>query len=402
MPIFRYQAKDKNAKDIKGYIEAKDQKQAKTILKEKGLFCYSVAEKTSDPVNAIFKKYFLKPNLSDLVAFTRQLATMVNAGLPLTESLSILNTQSSNRLSDIAGEVLRDVKGGASLADAMEKHPKIFSPVYVGLIRAGESAGVLDNIMLRLADNLENQKEFNAKITGAMIYPVIILVGMGAVMVLMVIFVIPKLTSLYSEFDAELPMATKILMSIANISSSFWWIFIIIIAGLVYLFKMINSTRPGKKRIDSFKFKIPIIGNLLKQIIFTEFSRTLGLLVGVGVSIINALEITAKVNDNIVVQDAIAQVNKQVEKGISLASATLQSDVFPQILSQMLAVGEETGKMDEVLLKVSKYFQSESEQALKTLTTAIEPIIMVVLGIGVAFLLIAVIMPIYTLTSSFK
>lgn len=402
MPIFRYQAKDKNAKDIKGYIEAKDQKQAKTILKEKGLFCYSVAEKTSDPVNAIFKKYFQKPNLSDLVAFTRQLATMINAGLPLTESLSILTTQSSNRLADTAGEILRDVKGGANLADAMEKHPKIFTPVYVGLIRAGESAGVLDNIMLRLADNLETQKEFNAKITGAMIYPIIILVGMGAVMILMVIFVIPKLTSLYSEFDAELPMATKILMSIANIASSFWWIFIIIFVGIGYLFKMINSTRQGKKRIDSIKFKIPIIGNLLKQIIFTEFSRTLGLLVGVGVSIINALEITAKVNDNIIVQDAIAQVNKQVEKGISLASATLQSDVFPQILSQMLAVGEETGKMDEVLLKVSKYFQSESEQALKALTTAIEPIIMVVLGVGVAFLLIAVIMPIYTLTSSFK
>lgn len=402
MPTFFYKVKDKNGKDIKGTLDAKDKKQALQIIREKGLFCYDINEKNNSEILFYIKKFLSKSSLSDVSNFTRQLATMIGAGLPLTQALTILSTQTTNKLADITKSLLVDIKGGAGLSDAMEKFPKIFSPVYIGLVRAGEAAGVLNNILLRLADNLETQREFRAKIKGAMIYPIIILIGMGGVAIAMMILVIPKMMAMFSDFGGKLPPATQALMNISGFFSAFWWMFALIFIAAGYGYKTYYATKPGRRVIDRLKFKIPIVGKLTQQVVLTEFCRTLGLLVGVGVSIVDALEITSKVTDNFVVEESILEINQQVVKGFSLASATNQIEVFPQILSQMLAVGEATGKLDEVLLKISKYFQSESEEALKTLTTAIEPLIMFILGIGVLFLVIAVIMPIYSLTNQFQ
>jgi len=235
-----------------------------------------------------------------------------------------------------------------------------------------------------------------------MIYPIVIVTGMILVATIMMIFVIPKLLSLYQEFDAQLPAATKALISISNLSVRFWWVVLLGLVGLAYAYKMFNSKKSGKRKIDEFKFKIPVAGKLINQTTLAEFTRTLGLLIGAGVPITEALEISAKTANNLVIEEGIEIANKQVEKGLPLSSAIAKNEFFPPIVSQMLSVGEETGKLDEVLLKVSKYFQSESEESLKGLTTAIEPLIMIVLGVGVGFLIIAIILPIYNLTSQIK
>jgi type IV pilus assembly protein PilC len=401
MPTFLYKAKDSQGKDVKGTVEAQDRKQALTILKEKRYYPHSLQEQTESFLVALYKRLFKGISLAQTSTFTRQLSTMINAGLPLTEALTILKSQEESQLTIAVSAILRDVEGGSNLADALEKHPKIFSPVYVALVRAGESAGVLDNILARLADNLESQREFQAKIKGALLYPIIIIIGMGLVILMMMIFVIPKLTSLYTEFNAQLPQATLILISLSKFMVSFWWLLIFLFIGLAYLYKAINANKEGKRKLDEIKFRIPIFGQLQIQVALAELTRTLGLLVGAGISIVEALDISSKTADNVLIEEGVLDARQQVEKGFPLSTTLAENHFFPQILSQMLSVGEETGKVDEVLLKVSRYFQSESEESLKGLTTAIEPLIMILLGVGVGFLVIAIIMPIYNLTSQF-
>lgn len=402
MAVFFYKAKNAQGQEVRGTIEVGDQKQALTILREKNIFPFFIKEKTENILSYFLKRSIYRVTLADTATFTRQLATMINAGLPLTEALVLLKSQGKPALAEATDRILRDVEGGLSLADALENHPKIFSPVYVSLVRAGESAGVLDNILNRMADNLEAQREFQSKIKGAMIYPIVIVAGMLLVAVIMMIFVIPKLLALYQEFDADLPGATKALISISGLATKFWWVVLLALGGLIYGFRVYNSRPSGKKKIDELKFKIPVAGKLINQTTLAEFTRTLGLLIGAGVPITEALDISAKTANNLVIEEGIEIANKQVEKGLSLSSAIAKNEFFPPIVSQMLSVGEETGKLDEVLLKVSKYFQSESEESLKGLTTAIEPLIMIVLGVGVGFLIIAIILPIYNLTSQIK
>lgn len=402
MANFFYKAKTNLGKDTQGFVEATDQKQALAVLKEKGLVCYSLSIKDETVFTELGRKFFGKISFNDVVMFTRQLATMINAGLPLTDSLSILKSQGSAKLSEIVSQILRDVKEGSSLAESIKKYPAVFSQVYIALVRAGEAAGIIDNILNRLADNLENQREFNGKLKNAMIYPIIILLAMTGVIFGMMVFVIPKLTVLYDEFKADLPATTKGLIALSNFMSHFWWLILAVVFGGFYLYRILNMNKEFREKIDNFKFKIPIYGPLYKKIILTEFTRTLGLLVNAGVSIVEALKISSKTANNIVIEKAILDATSQVEKGFTLSSALAQKDVFPQIVPQMISVGEETGEMGEVLAKVSKFFQSESDESVKGLTTAIEPLIMIVLGVGVLFLILAIILPIYNLTSSIK
>lgn len=402
MPNFSYKAKDNSGKDVKGFVEANDKKQALVILKEKGLFCYSLYAKGENVFSLFSQKYLKKVSFTDVATFTRQLSTMINAGLPLTEALAVLKTQQSNTLSIIVSQILRDVKEGMSLAESMKKFPKIFSPVYVSLVGAGESAGILDNLLNRLADNLESQREFKAKLKNAMIYPIIILLAMVAVIFGMMVFVIPKLSSLYEEFGADLPQLTKGLISLSKFMSHFWWLILLAILGLSNIFRLLSLNKTTKRKLDKIKFKIPIYGKLFQKVMLAEFTRTLGLLINAGVSITEALKISSKTPNNIIMEESILYANEQVEKGFSLSSVLAKDPLYPPIVFQMVSVGEETGKMDEVLAKVAKFFQSESEEAIKGLTTALEPLIMIILGVGVLFLITAIIMPIYNLTSSFK
>jgi len=338
---------------------------------------------------------------NDVVNFTRQLATMITAGLPLTDALSILEIQSRPALVKVVGEVSREIEGGGNLADALGKHPQVFDKVYVSLIKAGESAGVLDRVLSRLADNLEKQRDFNNKVKGAMVYPIIIVIGMGIVGAIMIIFVLPKMLAVYQDFQAELPAPTKILLGFSNFITNFWYLALIIAVALIGGLTFVMRKPELRPYLDQFYFRLPVIGTLKKNIILTEFTRTLSLLISTGILIVEALNIVEHSMGNSIYEKTIKEAAVEVEKGIPLADTLARSGVFPPILPQMVSVGEETGKLDEVLSRVSSYFEQEADVAVKGLTTALEPLIMIVLGVGVGFLIIAVIMPIYNLTSKF-
>ena len=401
MKRFRYKAKDRAGKDYKGIVEANEIRSAIKVLREKGLIVYRLAEdKSFWPFGRLGLGKGVK--FGELVIFTRQLSTMVNAGLQLTEAMSLLKIQVSAKFGEVIGDLQTSVEGGSSLADAMGKHPEVFSKVYVSLIRSGEAGGVLDEVLLKLAENLENEQEFRAKVKGAMIYPVIVLSGMAVVMVIMMIFVIPKMTALYSDFGADLPTATKILIVISDITSRFWFLVILAGVGAVYLLRVVGSTREGKKRLHALRLRLPVVGNLSKMLILADFTRTTSLLVSAGVSIVESLNTVAEAMGNVLYEDAVKSASRQVEKGFPLAYSLAETELFPPIVTQMVSVGEETGKVGEVLGKLAKYFENESDHLVKNLTTAIEPLIVILLGLGVAFLLVAIILPIYNLTTQIK
>lgn len=401
MKRFKYKAKNEKGELVVGEVEASTPNHAVKLIHRQGLIVISITAK-SGLSSDILKRYTERITLGDITTFTRQFATMVNSGLPMTEALLILRSQSKGSMQKIVAQILADVEEGQSLSFSMSKHPQAFSKTYVALIKSGEMGGVMDEVLVRLADNMEKQQEFRGKVKGALIYPIIIIFGMVGVAFVMMVFVLPQITDLFTQFDTELPITTKILITVSDLMVRFWPFMILGFGALAYGFKLYKNTPEGKRKFDNFLFKIPLIGGLQKQIVLADLSRTLSLMVGSGVPIIESISISSEVVSNSIVSDALKDVNKMVEKGFPIAfSFSRHPEAFPFILSQMVAVGEETGKIDEVLEKISHVFEVESDQKLKALTAAVEPLILVVLGIGVAFLVISVIMPMYSLTSSF-
>jgi type IV pilus assembly protein PilC len=400
MPTFVYSARDIQGKKIKGKVEAKAKEVAANILRERKLFIVSLHE-SGDTGLAEIQNAFARVKSDDIVNFTRQLATMINAGLPLIQAFSVLENQSSPAMSKVIRSLQRDVEGGANLGVALGKQGKIFNKIYISLVQAGEAAGALDTILNRLADTLEKQKEFRSKTKGALIYPGIVMTAMGIVAVVMMIFVIPKMTEMYTDFGAELPAATQLLIDLSDFFSQQWYI----PAGFVFLFAFVfrswHRTKTGAYQFDRFLLRVPVYGNLRQKILVTEFARTLSLLISAGISLLEALDIVIGGIDNLVFRRAIEEARADVEKGQALSRSIEKSAVFPILLPQMIAVGEETGKMDDVLTKLATYYDRESEYAVKGLTTALEPLIMIVLGLGVGFLIVAIVLPIYNLTSQF-
>ena len=395
---FRFKAKSKEGLTRKGIVEAQSLASAANVLREQGLVIVELHElAASGSMFAMSNKV----KFEDIVNFTRQLSTMIGAGLPLTDALSILQVQASPILQSKISQILRNIEGGSTFANALEAHPDAFSKVYVALIRAGESAGVLDTILVRLADNLESEREFRSKTKGALIYPVIVLIGMTVVGIVMMVFVLPKLTSMYQDFNAELPAITKALINFSNFLNRFWYIMIVGIFGLLYGLRMWKKTKSGAVAIDQLTLKIPIYGKIRLMVMMAEFSRTLALLASAGVSLVESLGIVKDVVDSVILSQSLVVIAKDVEKGNPLATSLAKHPAFPMIISQMVAVGEQTGKLDEILNRVAVYFEVESEHAIKNLSTAMEPIIMILLGVGVGFLIVAIIVPIYNLTSAF-
>jgi type IV pilus assembly protein PilC len=401
MKRYYYKAKDASGKVITGEVEAQSEGEAAKLVRKKNVIPYYIRAVNDNPLSFL-KKFREKVSIAEIATFTRQLSTMINAGLPITDSLMILRSQTKGSMQKIVAQILVDVEGGTSLSLAFAKHRKVFSSTYIALLESGEAGGVMDQVLLRLADNLEKEQEFSGKVKGALIYPAVVIVGMFAVGLIMMIFVIPRLTSLYGEFNATLPMPTKILIGVSTFVVKFWPLFLALVGGGFYAFQAYRKTNAGKRKIDELMFKLPIVGPLQRQVMLTELTRTLSLMVGSGVSILDGINITAGVVGNTVISEALLDAAKQVEKGFPVAFAFAKHpDAFPYILTQMISVGEETGKMEEVLTKVSHIFEIESDQKVKALTSAIEPLVMVLLGIGVGFLVIAVILPIYNLTSQF-
>jgi len=401
MKRFSYKAKDKFGKLVTGEVEASSPVHAARLVRRKGLIVISISSRVSSPITLI-KRFRDRVSDTDIAAFTRQLSTMVNAGLPINEALLVLRSQSNPSMQKVVAQVLADIEAGESLSTALSRHPSVFNKTYVSLVKSGEVGGVMDEVLVRLADSLEKDMEFRGKVKGALVYPAIVVVGMIIVAFIMMIFVIPRLTSLYTEFNAEIPLATRILVSVSNFAIKFWPIFLFLVFLFLYFFRAYRNTKFGREKTDAFLLNLPIIGNLQQKVILTEFTRTLSLMVGAGVSILEALSVASEVVNNSVISSALKDTAKQIEKGFPVAYAFARHpNVFPFLLSQMIAVGEETGKMDEVLAKISHIYEVESNQMVKSLTATIEPVIMIILGLGVGFLVVAIILPIYNLTSQF-
>ncbi|MEK7581234.1 MAG: type II secretion system F family protein [Patescibacteria group bacterium] len=401
MSLYKYLAKDAEGKAVSGEVESIDEASLIKILQQEKLTPIDVRKKGGKSLVSGFS-FGGGVSYGELVGFTRQLSTMVSAGLPITDSLMILQRQTkSGTFAKVLSQVVTDVEGGLSLSQAMATHPKVFTVVYIKLIEAGETGGVLDKVLGKLAESLEKEREFKSKTKGAFIYPVIVVFVMVVVMTMMMIFVIPKLTSLYTEMGTQLPLITRILIGVSNFMRGFWWLIIIVIGGATFAFRTFAKTPQGADLISKVVLNLPVWGKMRKTLILAEFTRTLGLLIGTGIPIITALRVVRDILTNSTYRDGIDNAMTRVERGSPLHVPLAANPVFPPIIAQMIRVGEETGKMDEVLGRLALYFEQESENMVRNLTTALEPIILVVLGASVGVLVLSIIMPIYNLTAQF-
>jgi type IV pilus assembly protein PilC len=392
----------KDNKIIEKKIDAESEASVLSFLKENQYFPIEI-KKIENESFSYLSPFFDRVNFNDIVMFTRQIAMMLNAGLTLIDSLAILKKQATKQsYLRLLEDIDKEIRSGNSLSNALMKHRNLFSNLYIALIRSGEASGKLNEILSKLADNLEKQREFKGKITSALIYPVIIITAMIAVMFVMVTFVIPKLLNLYKDFNIELPITTKILIVISSVLTKAWPIILVLLFVSLPLIRKIINLPSVRYKIDYYLLRLPIFGRIIQMAALVDSTRTLAILINSGISILDSLNIIIDISENIIYKKTFESIYKQVEKGSSLGEAFEKEEIFPPILVQMITVGEETGHLDETLNKISRYFEMESEIAVKAATSMIEPLILVVLGLGVGFLVMSVITPIYNLTTSFK
>src|SRR3989344_6117864 len=396
---FKYKA-IKEGKIFQDKIQADSQESVLRYLKTNNYFPVSVwnADITSIP----FLSFFSKINFNDIVDLTRQLSIMLEAGLTLIDALEILKIQTLKpALLNLLENLDKEIKSGKNFSSALSQYPQYFSSLYVALVKSGEATGKLSEILLKLSDNLEKEKNFRGKLRSALIYPAFIIIGMIAVAFIMMTFVVPKLLDLYKDFGATLPLSTQILLFISTFFTKFWPFIIVFTALTVFFASKYLKTTAGKFNFDTLLLKLPVLGNVIKMSALVDSTRTLSILTSSGVSLLETLNIVIETSPNIIYRRAFDKIKKQLEKGTSLGTAMKQAKIFPPILVQMTLIGEQTGHLDDTLIRVSRYFEADSELAIKSMTTLIEPMILVVLGVGVGFLVFAIITPIYTLTTSF-
>lgn len=401
MKVFQYTIIDNNGKLKTGKIEAADDIQAANLLREKDAVITALREKEVFDLSKYFNKFQKVPE-QEKIMFARQLATMITAGLSLGKALEVLEQQTSNKkMKRVISDMASSIEGGLSLSQCMDKHREVFSDIFVSLVKAGEASGKLDMILTRLADTLEKDHRFKSQTKGALIYPVIVLIFMLIVIFIMFVFVIPPMTGMFNDMGVELPLPTKILIMISTFMSQNVFV---VVGGVVFFAVGINKigkSPRGQHFFAEIALKAPIFGKIIRQVQFANFARILSLLISSGLPLLEALDISRETLTNIKIKEGVALAAKGVEKGAALSEPLKANPIFPVMLSQMVAIGEETGKLDEVLDKVSNFFEQEASDSTKNLSTAMEPLIMVFLGVGVAFLIISIILPIYKLTTSF-
>lgn len=389
-------------KMLKGEMEAGSVAEVTEYLKNNGYFPVEITEKKKSEYSFI-SQIIDRVSFSDITYMTRQFAIMLDAGLTLIDSLEILVKQTQKApFKKMLQDIDRQLRDGKNFSDALKKYPSYFSNFYIALVKSGEASGKLDTILLKLAEHMERQREFRAKIRNALIYPSVIVSAMFIMIFIMFAFVMPQLLGLYENFQVELPQSTRIIMAISDVASTYWYVFVVAVIGLVIAGKKFITTTRGKQIMDQQVLKIPVLGNVVKTASLVDATRTLSILIGSGVPILEGFAIVTDVNDNTVFKEAFSRVTKQVEKGSGIGTAMANEHVFPTSLVQMTIVGEQTGHLDETLLKISEYYQNESESAIKAMLTLIEPSILVILGVTVGLIVFAVLSPIFSLTSSLQ
>lgn len=399
MPVYVWKGRDSKSGLATGELTAENEAAVIDALRKRNIIVSSVRPKPKEMKIPGFMA--TKVNSRDLSIFTRQFATMINAGLPLVQCLEIqANQQESPVFKKVIEAVKTDVEGGSTLAEALKRQKQVFSELYINMAAAGEAGGILDNILLRLAVYLEKAEALARKIKGAMIYPVIMIcVAIGAAAVLL-IFVIPIFEKMFGEMGAKLPGPTLFVIGLSKFLQKYIILIIAVIAGAVFAIRSWYKTDKGQLFLDQLMLKIPILGDLQQKSAIARFARTLGTLLASGVAILDALEITAKTAGNRVVQDAILAARKSIGGGETISAPLKTMKIFPPMVVQMISVGEATGGLDEMLNKIADFYDEEVDTAVENLTAAMEPLIMVVLGLGIGGLVISMYLPIFSMTSA--
>jgi len=400
MPEFAYKARGSSGSVSQGIIEAVDQKAARDRLRAQKLIILEINENQPGLFAAIQKYNPLKAGVGskDIVLFSRQMSTLVSAGVALVNGLNILGEQIENKVFKvIVNKVKEDIEAGLSIADAMKKHPDAFSDLYVSMIKAGEVGGILDTILERLSMYLEAAEELKHKVKGAMMYPLVVCTIAGGVTVFLLVGVIPTFKEIFSSFGAELPLPTRIVVGISEALQNYWYAFIAAPAAGFYVLKQWIKTDNGSRIFDTYVLKLPLFGPMLRKVAVAKFTRTLGTLVKSGVPILQALETVARTAGNRVIEDALMNARESIREGERISDPLKKSGVFPPMVVQMIAVGEETGNLDTMLTKIADFYDQEVDVAVKGLTSMIEPIVIVVMGVVIGGIVIAMFIPMFEL-----
>jgi type IV pilus assembly protein PilC len=401
MPTYSYKAIDSHGMSVQGMINAFNDRAAMERLDERGFKSIKLRDKT-DSLQLKIMTLIMPVGVKDLVVFSRQFSVMISANLALVQALKICADQTENAtLKAVIFELAYEVDGGSSLSAAMLKRPKVFTPFFTNVIRSGETSGRLDEVLAYLADEMEKDYDMSSKIRGAMIYPAFVLSMLFVVGIIMMVVIVPKLTNIMSETGAQLPASTKAIIAISDFLVHFWWTLAFIFGGIFIGMKSMLRTEKGRRLFDLAKLRLPVFGKLFQLIYIVRFTRSLSTLITGGVAIARSLDVIADIVGNQVFRDLIVESKKTVEEGGSLSKPFLTSDEIPKMVPQMIIVGEKTGKLDLVLKRITEFYSREIAAFLANVMTLMEPLIMIIMGVGVGLMVAAVLMPMYNMASQF-
>jgi type IV pilus assembly protein PilC len=397
MPVYVWKGRTLAGESQAGEIEVSRPEEAMDILRKKRILVTSMKPKGG---GFSLGKGGGSIGTKDLAIFTRQFATMISAGLPLVQCLDILAKQASKpSLGRIITEVTREVESGSTLSDALGKHKNVFDDLFRNMVAAGEAGGVLDEILMRLATYIEKADALKRKIQSAMVYPAVVLtVALGAT-AFMLIFIIPTFAKMFTDFGGELPLPTKVVLMLSEFLTKMWWVLVLLIGAAAFAFNKYYATENGRRTVDAITLKLPVLGDVMLKGSVARFTRTLGTLIASGVPILSGLEITARTAGNKVISEAIMVARSSIREGETVSAPLKQSGVFPPMVVQMIAVGEQTGALDEMLTKIAVFYEAEVDTAVDTLTSIIEPVMIVVMGGIVGGMVVAMYLPMFKLIS---
>ena len=392
---FVFKAMDLTGRQATGEVEAESKQHVSDQLKSRGLIVLDIADKRTSKELKLPGANRVK--LTDIAVMTRQLATMVSSGMTILKALYVLEAQTESKpLAETLTKVRKDVEAGLPLSDALDRHQKVFSPLFVAMTRAGETGGVLESALLRVADQIESEDSLRRQVKSAMVYPGVIMTFAGIVLLALVIFLVPIFEDIFKDFGGDLPLITKITVSISDFVTGRWYLLIAGVAGSVVGFKKWKSSVRGRQQWDAFRLKIPMkIGTIVQKVALARWSRTLSALTTAGVPLLRALDITGKTAGNWVIEKAMADVIENVKRGGTIAAPLKDISVFPSMVTHMIGVGEETGALDTMLSKVADFYEDQVAAAVKSLTSILEPIMIVVVGAIVGFIVVAMYMPMF-------
>ncbi len=395
MPVYTWKGRTRNGEAREGTLEAANREEALAALRRQGIIGPTVKEKGKEIALPRLRKGVKQ---KDIAIFTRQFSVMIDAGLPLVQCLEILAQQQPNKVfQNVLNEIRQDVEAGATLADAMRKHPKVFDDLFCNMVAAGETGGILDTILQRLSTYIEKIVKLKAAVKGALVYPVSVLVIAAVVVWVILTFVIPVFADLFTGLGAELPLPTRMTIALSNFLRRWWWLILAAIAGAIFGVKQYRKTDRGRRVLDSMMLRIPVLGMLLRKIAVARFCRTLGTLTSSGVAILDGLEITARTSGNAIIEDAIMKVRAAVEEGKTIAQPLQETGVFPDMVVQMIEVGEQTGALDTMLSKIADFYEDEVDEATQNLLSLLEPVMIVILGTVIGGIVVSMYMPMFSL-----